>query len=273
MQKLSISIVIYNPDITLLNSVLSKLKSACLYNNSFSYFSTSVDIINNNPYDNNINIIRKLALFFYTSNFKVDIVEAGRNLGYGAGNNISIKRHANSDYHLVINPDVLVEIEALYLALKYMNSNPSVGLLTPQVLNFDNSRQYLCKRNPTLLDMLIRSFSSSRLNRIFADRIRKYEFRDHNYENIIFPVPYPTGCFMFFRRSILGAIGGFDENFFLHYEDADIGRRLSIVSLSVYVPSVIVLHKWSRDSHKSWGMRWITIKSGIRYFVKWGGIL
>ena len=120
--------------------------------------------------------------------------------------------------------------------------------------------------------MFLRSVSLSLLNRLFEGRNARYEMRDQDYDDVVRPVPYPTGCFMLFRRSVLDRIGGFDEGFFLHYEDADIGRRLSQVSAAAYVPSVSVLHKWSRDSHKSWRMRWVTIRSGLRYWRKWGGV-
>lgn len=272
MSKLAISIVLYAPDRLLLKEVVDSLCLACIRLSESGTWTVLLDLVNNNPEETHLNEIAQIARDASTPPLTVELVEAGVNGGYGAGNNVSFRRHPEVDYHLVLNPDVLVEPEALTCALAYLATNPTVGLLTPQVKGFDNARQYLCKENPTLLDMCIRSASSSWLNRLFAHRNRRYEMRDHDYERVISPVPYPTGCFMLFRRSVIDRIGGFDEGFFLHYEDADIGRQVSNVSVTAYVPSVAVLHKWSRDSHKSWRMRWITIKSGLRYWLKWGGI-
>jgi GT2 family glycosyltransferase len=270
--KLSISIVLYAPDRPLLREVVDSLRQACLQLSTVDTWTSALDLVNNNPEEACKDEIDQIARTASTPQFTVALIEAGVNGGYGAGNNVSIRRHLDSDYHLVLNPDVLVAPDALFHAMGYMVANPAVGLLTPQIKGFDNSRQYLCKQHPTLLDMFIRSVASPRVNRLFTERNLRYEMRDHDYDQVICPVPYPTGCFMLFRRSVLDSIVGFDEGFFLHYEDADIGRRISSVSLTSYVPSVVALHKWSRDSHKSWKMRWITIKSGLRYWLKWGGL-
>jgi GT2 family glycosyltransferase len=272
MWKLAISIVLYAPDRPLLKEVVDALLQACAQLSVEGKWTVFFDLINNNPEDAHLNEIADIARAASTQQITVELVEAGVNGGYGAGNNISFRRHPEVDYHLVLNPDVLVEADALVFAMAFLATNPTVGLLTPQVKGFDNARQYTCKQHPTLLDMFIRSASSSLLNRLFAQRVQRYEMRDHDYERVISPVPYPTGCFMLFRRTVIDRIGGFDEGFFLHYEDADIGRQVGKVSVTAYVPGVVVLHKWSRDSHKSWRTRWITIKSGLRYWRKWGGL-
>jgi GT2 family glycosyltransferase len=272
MTKLAISVVLYASDLVLLAEVINSLDRACRHASRSAALTCALDLVNNKTDDKHRAAISAMALSNSTEHVSVAFIEAGVNGGYGAGNNISIRRHEDADYHLVLNPDVLVKEEALTNALRYLKSNPDVGLLTPQVLGLDGELHYLCKQHPTLLDMFLRSMPLPLLTRLVARRNLRYEMRDHDYRNVIKPVPYPTGCFMLFRRSILGRIGGFDEGYFLHYEDADIGRRVSQVSQTAYVPSVVVLHKWSRDSHKSWRMRWVTIKSGLRYWRKWGGV-
>jgi GT2 family glycosyltransferase len=272
MTKLAVSVVLYASDLALLAEVIASLALACRHASRASALTCTLDLVNNKPDDEKKAAISALASSASTENFVVSTIEAGVNGGYGAGNNISIRRHEDADYHLVLNPDALVEEDSLTIALAYLESNPDVGLLTPQVRGLDGTMQYLCKRHPTLLDMFIRSMSSPSLNCVFAQRNARYEMRDHDYRSVIRPVPYPTGCFMLFRRSVLGRIGGFDEGYFLHYEDADIGRQVSQASQAAYVPGVVVVHKWSRDTHKSWAMRWVTIKSGLKYWRKWGGV-
>lgn len=272
MTKLAISVVLYASDLALLAEVIDALARAHRHALGSSALTCALDLVNNKSDDENKGAISALARSASTEHFSVALIEAGVNGGYGAGNNISIRRHEDADYHLVLNPDVLVEEQALTNALTYLESNPDVGLLTPQVRGLDGQLHHLCKRHPTLLDMFVRSASSRLLNRLFMLRNLRFEMRDRDYLDVIKPVPYPTGCFMLFRRSVLGRIGGFDEGYFLHYEDADIGRRVSQVSQTAYVPGVVVQHKWSRDTHKSWPMRWITIKSGLRYWWKWGGV-
>ena len=272
MTKLAISVVLYASDLTLLAEVIDSVAQACRHTLRSSALRCAIDLVNNKADDQHKEAISALACSASTEKLSVEFIDSGVNGGYGAGNNISIRRHQDAEFHLVLNPDVIVKEEALTNALNYLASNPDVGLLTPQVRGLDGAMHFLCKRHPTLLDMFVRSASSPWLNRVFARRKARYEMREHDYQAVIKPVPYPTGCFMLFRRSVLDRIGGFDEGFFLHYEDADIGRQVSQVSQTAYVPSVVVLHKWSRDTHKSWRMRWVTIKSGLRYWRKWGGL-
>lgn len=271
--KISISIVLYNPDIDLLIEVLRSLEAASLIAKEKYSASFEVDLVNNNAADSRID---KSKLFLGTVGsaavLDIHLLQAGANVGYGAGNNISIKRHADSDFHLVLNPDVLLHDRAMVNAIDFMLDNAEVGLLSPQVRGLDGELHYLCKRNPTLFDMFFRGFFSASLRNIFSGRDFWCEMRAFDYSGIIRPVCYPTGCFMFFRTPVLHAINGFDEDYFLHYEDADIGRRVMEVSETVYVPSVKIQHKWTRGSHGSWSMRWITIKSGLLYWKKWGGI-
>ncbi len=201
----------------------------------------------------------------------LQLVRSPGNIGYGRGNNLVIVG-AKSDYHLVVNPDLFVEVNSLVEALRFMEDHSDVGLLTPAVLGEDGERHYLCKRHPTLLIMFLRSFSPLWLQKRLDFVMHEFEMRDCDYEKPIHPVEYPTGCFMFFRTAPLQKIGGFDPDFFLHYEDADIGRRLLQVARAVYVPSVRVVHQWARDTHRSLGSKLGTVRSGWLYWLKWGGV-
>ena len=201
----------------------------------------------------------------------LQLQRAPENIGYGRGNNLVIA-NALSDYHAVVNPDLFVAPDALLEAVRFMESHSNVGLLSPAVSGEDGERHYLCKRNPTLMVMFLRSFSPQWLQSTLSTVLYKFEMRDCNYEKPIYPIEYPSGCFMFFRTKPLQAIGGFDPDFFLHYEDADIGRRILQVASTVYVPTVKVVHSWARDTHRSMGAKLATVRSGWRYWWKWGGV-
>ena len=193
------------------------------------------------------------------------------NAGYGAGNNLVIAE-AQSDYHLVANPDVFLDEDALLVACQYLEAHPEVQLLTPQVRGEDEQLHYLCKRHPTLFIMFLRSFAPAALKRRFAGLLERFEMRDQDYAGVIGGVGYPTGCFMFFRTRALKAIGGFDERFFMYLEDADIGRRIARLGDVRYVPSVRIVHRWARGTHRNRRLRWITVQSALIYWRKWGGI-
>jgi GT2 family glycosyltransferase len=268
--KLVISIVVYSPDLKILEKTLDSLVIACKY--CFSRFDliTKIDLINNNPQSDFaqsfLRALRKIKRHHF---LKVSILNSKINGGYGYGNNKSINRNFDSDFHLVLNPDVILDKDSLKNAISYMTNNRDIGLITPNVTGMDGAFHYTCKKNPTLFIMFIRCIPG--LKFLFSRINNEYEMRSKNYNKVIKSIQFPTGCFMFFRSSILREIGGFDERYFLHYEDADIGRKLSEISRCDYLPNVRIKHLWSRATHKNFLMRLITIQSGIKYWRKWGG--
>ncbi|MEN6432046.1 MAG: glycosyltransferase [Smithella sp.] len=189
------------------------------------------------------------------------------NIGYGRANNLVIEQ-SESDYHFVINPDLFVDPKSLVIALHFMQINPDVGLLVPSIFSEDGNRHYLCKRNPTLFILFLRSFAPAWLKACFKSTLDRFEMRDRNYDEIMDDVEFPSGCFMLFRTRIVKQLKGFDPAYFMYFEDADIGRRMLKIARIVYVPAVKVVHKWERGSHSGWHLRWVAMKSGLIYLKK-----
>ncbi len=117
----------------------------------------------------------------------LQLLRAPGNVGYGRGNNLVIAT-ADSDYHIVINPDLFVAPEALLESLRFMEANPEVGLLSPAAFGENGERQYLCKRNPTLFVMFLRSFAPAWLQSRFSRTLNSFEMRDCDHEKSICPV-------------------------------------------------------------------------------------
>ncbi len=270
---ISASLVLYKPDLLMVERALLALQEAGRLAKQHYSLQLDLTLVDNSAdsvlYGNVANWLEGLRAV--VPDWTLQLVRAPGNVGYGRGNNLVIA-NSRSDYHVVVNPDLFVNDDALLEALRFMEDNEDVGLLSPAVFGEDGERQYLCKRNPTLLVMFLRSFSSPWLQSRFKFVNFVFEMRDCNYEKPIHPVEYPTGCFMFFRTASLQAIGGFDPDFFLHYEDADIGRRMLKVARVVYVPTVRVVHQWARDTHRSLHSKLLTFRSGWLYWRKWGGI-
>jgi len=201
----------------------------------------------------------------------VPVVQSGGNYGFGYGHNFGIRRAPPSRYYLVLNPDVVIHRGTLEALVGYLDDNPNVGLITPKVLNPDGTQQYLNKRNPSVFDMLARRFLPGFVQRFgwIRRRMERYVMRDRGYDRVV-SVPYMTGCFMLFRTETLRQVGLFDERFFLYLEDADITRRVRKLAQAVYYPHASITHQWSRGSHRSWRLTWVTIQSALRYFNKWG---
>lgn len=272
--ELSVSVVIFRPNIELLHEVVTHLDAAAAALKSVRPCLIHLDIINNNPGDGVFAEFRPLLPVAGEGAGLGDVclLDSPGNIGYGAANNLSINSRQNSDYHLVLNPDALLAADALVQAVEFMEAHPRTGLLVPKVVGFDGEIQHLCKRNSSLFDMYLRGFAPGFVQAWFAERMRRFVMLDLDYEQVISPVYYPSGCFMFFRAGLLRQIQGFDERFFMYLEDADIGRRMLRLADVAYVPTVKIRHKWARGTHNNWRLRWATVVSALRYWWKWGGV-
>lgn len=191
-----------------------------------------------------------------------------RNLGYGAAHNIAIRESIYDDvpYHLVINPDIVLQADALDRMFDFISQHAEVGSLMPKVLYPDGRLQYLCKLLPTPIDVITRRLLPKCW---FRKRNQQYEMRASGYEKIM-NVPYLSGCFMLFRTEALQRVRLFDERFFMYPEDIDITRRIHREYLTVYFPHASIIHKHEKASYKSLKMLWIHVINMCRYFNKWG---
>jgi len=267
--KISASLVVYKPDLIVLERTLQALEIAGQEvgkNYAARLQFTLVDNSDDPAWFEHLNAWMKERLSSLPS-WSVTLLRSPGNLGYGRGNNLVIEQ-ADSDYHIVINPDLFVEADSLVQAIRFMQRSPDVGLLVPSVVGEDGERHYLCKRNPTLFTLFLRSFAPSWVSAYFQSTLDWYEMRDRNYDETIDGVEFPSGCFMFFRTSVLKQLTGFDPDYFMYFEDADIGHRMLKIARIVYVPEVKVVHKWVRGTHHSFRLRLETIKSALIYWKK-----
>lgn len=203
---------------------------------------------------------------------RVEYLKLPQNVGFGAAHNFAIKRafEVGSKYHLVLNPDIYFEKGTLEKIQRYMDMNPEFGHLMPKVLYPNGEIQYLCKLNPTVFDLFARRFLPKSLQKLFKNRMARYDFQDRDYNQIMYDIPYLSGCFMFLRTKTLKKVGLFDERIFMYIEDADLTRRFLQQSRTVYYPDASVFHYFAKGSHKSWKLTWYSIHGALVYFKKWG---
>ena len=251
MKKISISIVTYNNESIIgrtIDSIISHIDG------KFEYV---LYVIDNNSSDNTVTEVLRCK-------GNVILIKNSKNIGFGAAHNTVIEK-LDSEYHLVINPDITIVNDAIFDMYTYMEEHRDIGLLTPLIKHPDGRIQYLCKRNPTITDLFIRLvFPNS-----FKKRQDYFTMKETGYNKPFF-VEYATGCFMFFKTDIFKQLNGFDEHIFLYLEDADITRRVNQISKTIYYPYSYVIHDWQRGAHKSLKLFWVNIKSAIWYFIKWG---
>ena len=202
---------------------------------------------------------------------KYDFVEYifnNKNIGYGAGHNIAIKKSLlkKNKYHLVINPDIYFESKIVLGLMDFMNKNSQIGLVMPKILNENGSIQKVAKLLPRPIDLFQRAF----LPYFFQKKNQRiFTLSKFKYDSVI-QVPYLSGCFMFLRVEAIKKAGAFDERFFMYPEDIDLTRRIYMIYKTVINPFFSVIHRHEKASYKSLKMKIIHIYNVIKYFNKWG---
>lgn len=252
--KITGSIVIYKNNLRLVqnavNSFLGNTEGSTLY------------IIDNSPTDRYASTFTHPGIRYIFNN---------RNVGFGAGHNLALKRvlaERQSNYHVVLNPDVYFDTGVFAKLSCYLDENPDVGLIMPKVLFPDGRLQPLCKLLPTPLTLFTRRFLqffpalSNRMN-------HWYEMHFSGYDKIM-EVPFLSGCFMFLRTEALRDVGLFDERIFLYTEDTDLTRRIHRKYRTIFFPEAVIYHYCRRGSYNNAVELLHHLSSAITYFNKWG---
>ncbi|WP_080422610.1 glycosyltransferase family 2 protein [Burkholderia ubonensis] len=192
------------------------------------------------------------------------------NVGYGRGHNLAIER-TESRLHLVLNPDIELDPQALVAAHEFFESYPDAGLLAPWVGDAEGHQQYLCRRYPSVLTLFVRGFVPAVMRSRFEAYVAYYEMRDRiNARELVWDPDIVSGCFMLFRTDVLKRLGGFDPRYFLYFEDYDLSLRTHEVSRVAYVPSVRVVHHGGGASRKGGAHVRMFIASAFRFFNRFG---
>ncbi|MCG1055570.1 glycosyltransferase family 2 protein [Mycetohabitans sp. B5] len=204
------------------------------------------------------------------SNVKVSVLSGHGNVGYGQGHNLALK-DTRSCFHLILNPDVEIDQDALWHAIAFFSEHADVGLITPLIVGGDGSQQYLCRRYPSVTDLLLRGFAPTALKRWFNHRLANYEMREVlNDRDVVWDPPIVSGCFMLFRTDILKRLRGFDPRYFLYFEDYDLSLRTHAVARIAYVPSVRIVHHGGGASRKGVKHIGMFAQSAFKFYRRFG---
>ncbi len=255
--KLTISIVVYKSyaDILLLLDDIEKYVSKDL--NKQIYIVDNSAFPEGNP--DRDDFCRRLSKYA-----DVKYIDAGGNIGFGAGHNL-ILTQTDSKYHAIVNPDIRLKDDAFSKIISYMDENPDVGMTIPRLTDDKGNLQSVYRRELTVIDMFLRMF----IKKGFKKRKAYHTMQDMDYTKP-FNVPFGQGSFLVIRTDLLKKLNGFDERFFLYMEDADLCKRVNQISQLMYYPGAEAIHNWERGSYKNKKLFITHVKSMIKYFGKWG---
>jgi len=257
MKNIKVSIII-------VNFKVKKELFACIKSIYDSKPKTKFEII---VVDNDsVNIIKKEL---YTKFKNVKYIKSNRNLGYGGGNNLGTK-YASGEYFFFLNPDTIILNNVIDALSGFLDKNKNAGIVAP--LLFDKSNKpYEFQGNLELTPLrgiVVLSF----LSKVFKNIFNKYWITSENKNEIkeVFSIP---GTAFVIRKNLFDKVIGFDERFFLFFEEHDICKRVKKEGYGIFIDSKAkVFHEWGASTKKGKDIKKIFERSRFLYFKKHYGI-
>ncbi|NEG70348.1 glycosyltransferase family 2 protein [Bifidobacterium choloepi] len=261
MTQLSASIVIYknyNDVIIAAHSLLDDIRSEKM--------TCKLFLIDNSASLSDREVIqgRRMLRHEFANYSEIEFIDLKKNIGFGAAHNVVLPK-INSDFHLIVNPDIEVKAGAISALVNAAQTIENVAIAAPKLVGPSMEMLPAYRREITLLDVLARNAPNSLLSK----RRAYHEMSDKDFSQIQ-DIPFIQGSFLLIRTAVFKNLQGFDESFFMYLEDADLCKRASSYGRIVYVPSATVIHKWEKGSHHNKKLLKYHLQSFMVYFRKWG---
>lgn len=255
--KLSVCIVAYNnyEDVKATVTSIEKYTSPKL--------TKKIYIVDNGAAVSQIEEVEKFKKYVSIKD-DVEYIDACENMGFGKGNN-QILQVIDSQYHAIVNPDILFCEDTFSKIIKWMDEHSEIGMTIPLITDKDGTRQEVYRSELTVFDMFNRMFLKS----AFREREKRHTLQYHDFSKS-FEVPFGQGSFLVVRSELFKKLKGFDDNFFMYAEDADLCKRVNQVSKLMYYPGTKVIHSWRKGSHHNRILFKYHVESMAYYFKKWG---
>jgi GT2 family glycosyltransferase len=237
LANISISIVSHR-QAQLVQSLLADLRSFCT--------DSAIEIILT------INIEEQLQFDPSGYTFPVRIIRNRIPKGYGANHNAAF-RFATGDFFCVLNPDVRLTDNPFPVLTKWAQE-AGIGLVAPVVVNSEGRREDSARRFPTMAEII---------RKLFGGRSVRH---DEETQSSLYP-DWVAGMFMLVPTKVFEEICGFDERFYLYYEDVDLCARLTLAGHRIMLcATVSVVHEARRASHRKLRYLWWHVTSMVKYF-------
>jgi hypothetical protein len=248
--KLSIVIICWN-DLRVIRDCLRSIFEGT-HNTDFE-----VIVSDNGSVDDSTEFIRK----HYPT---VRVVENQQNLGFARGNNAGICV-SRGEYVLILNPDTIIHDGALDKLVGFADRHPEAGAFGCRVLNPDGTYQVSARLFPTIRRYWVSALGLARLSSAFV-----YEEYPRWRGDTERAIDWQSGCCVMFRGDLLKGLGGFDEQFFYHFEEVDLCHRVWNAGQPVlFTPEAVITHLGGQSVNR-FPVRFEIEKhrSRYRYFYK-----
>lgn len=198
---------------------------------------------------------------------KITVIQSSKNLGFGGGVNRAAKK-AKGTFLAIVNPDTILKRNSLELLTKKLETDDSIGVIGPKMIDEKGTLLRSISSKPSPLTLL---FAMSFLNKLFPNNpFSKKYYLDELYKNKAVNVDVVGGACMVLRRKVFEKIGGFDERFFMYFEESDLCIRIKSLGLSVmYFPKAIIIHLVGKSLTNKDVIERFFVKSRFRFLKKY----
>lgn len=200
---------------------------------------------------------------------EVTLIRNSTNEGFARACNQGIEA-SGGDRIILINPDTLVERDFFDLLEDFFDAVPKAGIAGPRIIDGDGRLQLSARREVSFISGLLGR--TSFLTQLFPkSKMVQRMFPAADVPDGPREVDWVSGACLVLRRGALEKIGGFDERFFMYFEDADLCRRSREAGWPVYyLPHIEVLHLTGASSRSKPHAIWRLHKSAFLYHRKHG---
>jgi len=193
---------------------------------------------------------------------EVQVVWNTTNSGFGKGANQGFAL-CETPYILLLNADVEMLAGSMNRLQKFLEENPTAGVVAPQLMFPNGTIQRSCRSFPTLPKIFL---YLSFLDRLFPTGYRLSKTMHERKGE----VDQPMGAALLLRKKALDEVGPFDERFFMYMEDVDLLERIKSAGYKVFLlPEARMIHYAGGSSNQEWERSQENyLQSVIRYFSK-----
>jgi N-acetylglucosaminyl-diphospho-decaprenol L-rhamnosyltransferase len=191
---------------------------------------------------------------------EVKLLPTGGNLGFAKANNMALGE-TRSPFILFLNPDTAVFEGAVECLLEVLRRNPETGACGPRLILGDHTNQVSFGGTVSFFREL---FQKAVLNPYYKKRLEALR-RPRE-------VGWVSGACLLARREAVDQAGGFDEDFFLYFEDIDLCRRMALRGWRIlFVPAARVFHEGGAATRRFAPSRYEYRKSQLLFYRKHNG--
>lgn len=216
-KNLSVIIVAYNSE-----EFISKCISSIL---KFLPKNCEVIVVDNNSNDGTLDMLRKFQA-------KIKILEPKANLGFAKAANLA-SAEAYGEYFFILNPDTEIKSNIFDELIEFYGSDENIGIVSPKLITPNGKIQASAKKEPTVFG----AFKEFVLGIKNSYSFYTPETNDPIEVNVVY------GAAILIKRDLFEKLKGYDEKFFVYYEDIDLCKRVRDLGKKIYYyPKVQVKH-------------------------------